>query len=474
MWRVAIGGVWQEAASEAVILDWVRQGYVNGSTLVQHASWPQPAYASQVPALSPAFGPPTAHFAHVTNQLPAPSQIRDHVMGLLVRCRNGFNPRNTNQEDRALADETIAALHTWEHSDPAGYAHYFTTVPVSDCASVTKWTIHQQSFSAHGNRVANELVRRLTPSSALRCAEVTRGLALEMRKFSALLAGDAFYSTLTGHLERWKTEDRDGFELWVSELPMEALVHGDGPKWHIWESEILWAQLPLRRADLRKALNRRIAERVRALYTASRVHEEDMARAQAYLAAEKASAPSGTSESAHRCGCCGAMVGPTDSQCDYCGVTQSRSDHGWSSKTTIESLCPFCVVGQDGFNLPSALATISNLKTFTLDGSFDDGLDLLTSLRTWYANWKKRLDKPTNAIVDMFGAAESSVARGIQTLVRSARGDSDKQRRLVFFALTWRRDFLQESLGRGVGGWFSGKDKQDAAWEKKVRDELGL
>ena len=94
------------------------------------------------------------------------------------------------------------------------------------------------------------------------------------------------------------------------------------------------------------------------------------------------------------------------------------------------------------------------------------------ALRAWYKSvWR---ESSIGEWAQMLGAAESAIARGISGLVALSRGDSDKQRRLVTFAVTWRRDFLKEDVGLGIFGWFAAKEKKDAAWEKKVRDELGL
>jgi hypothetical protein len=275
------------------------------------------------------------------------------------------------------------------------------------------------------------------------------------------------------HIDQWRAQDPDGFDEWLGQIPVEALIHGgETPVLRVdCESEVLWGLLPPKRPETRRALNRRIAERLRAAYRLRCGDVTEQLRAKAYLDGEKSATAS--APNAHRCACCGAMIGPADAQCDYCGVQVARTDQGCSSRVTLDALCPLFLDGNT-FNPPSCAATTSNLKTLVLDGSFEDGLDLLTSLRTWHKGTRSRFESPTSELADMFTASESAVSRGIQSLARSARGDSDRQRRLVAFAVGWRRDVLKESLDLGIGGWFAGKDKKDAAWEKKVRDELGL
>lgn len=56
MWMVFTGGTWQPAASDAVVIEWIRGGMIAADTMIRHASWPQAVRVAEVPNFQAAFG----------------------------------------------------------------------------------------------------------------------------------------------------------------------------------------------------------------------------------------------------------------------------------------------------------------------------------------------------------------------------------------------------------------------------------
>jgi hypothetical protein len=57
MWMVLLNGAWQPAANDAMVIQWIQQGYVGPHTQIRHVSAPQPVPAAMIPNFAGFFPP---------------------------------------------------------------------------------------------------------------------------------------------------------------------------------------------------------------------------------------------------------------------------------------------------------------------------------------------------------------------------------------------------------------------------------
>jgi hypothetical protein len=405
---------------------------------------------------------------------------REAAMSLLARGRSEL--RSLPQDDaelekqRALLAQLEQTLERWERDEPASFKAHFSSLRPSEFYSYTP-TLENSKYNVISLSCSMLILRRIDRLSNLPLADLVSDYCKAFRDFHVCANDTEFDGMARAKIRAWKSADPDAFDEWLSRTPPEALLH-DNTTYFVTEASLFWEHLPPKNPDHRRRFNQRLAARLRRLYSGANCIVAEMEDAQNYLETEKKQLAA-TSEGEPkwiRCGCCGAPLASSGGECDYCGARTSLHEGTAVTHFDIHTLCPLVFLGENQYNRPSGRATEHNLNRFVPEGSFDDKLESLLGLRDWWRKVNGMFSPPSIAMQAILNAGSNAVSRGIRAAARDARGDSDRQRRIVHFAVAWQRDFLKEALPGNQAASSKGANRSavDAAWETKVRGDLGL
>lgn len=175
------------------------------------------------------------------------------------------------------------------------------------------------------------------------------------------------------------------------------------------------------------------------------------------------------------CPSCGAPRSSANVRCEYCGSRLRDEDADVTVAAVIARLCLYDLGGNHRLDADTAEDTIERLKTFTWNGEFEQGLEIVKHISSWHRELTNALDgdRPTS-FTAMLEAAEVTVQRCMRDLAHSAGNDERKRKRLLRVAMRWHNHLdikgRLENPSRNI--W--GRTKDRSALEARIRAELGL